>query len=249
MDLLPRPRRALAHVSALATGGPVPPALRVTLNFHPTFLDRLGEDGVYRSQFVTGTSNGGLTARPGGDRWRWESRIFGGAYDDAPAHERPVYGALDHRRRPYGAAHRFGSAHFRLTAATLARTTFCYPDSVMEPEDFGVAERMALIALAEADDVDVLDDCVEAHVHGPVEIGRDVEALVLDPSFRGTEVEAAARALPCPVEWHGGFRLSVDELREHPGYRGPGYVELGAEIAVDGWLDARIVQEAAESGR
>ncbi|MFF9200220.1 DUF3626 domain-containing protein [Streptomyces sp. NPDC014779] len=250
MDLLPRPRRALAHVSALTTGPAVAPPPRVTLNFHPTFLDRLAEDGVYRSQFVTGTSNGGLTAHPGGDRWRWESRIFGGAYDDAPAHERPVYGALDHRRRPYGAAPRFGSAHLRLRPATLARTTFCYPDSVLEPTDFGVAERTAaLIALALADDQDALDDYVEAQVHGPVELARDVEALVLDPSFRGTEVEAAARALPCPLEWHGGFRLTVEELRRHPDYRGPEFVELGAALAEDGLLDARIVQSAAESGR
>ncbi|MFE1384105.1 DUF3626 domain-containing protein [Streptomyces sp. NPDC058740] len=245
----PRAAAALRHVSDRSAGTPLDPALRVTLNFHPTFLDRLAEDGVYRSQFVTGTSNGGLTAHPGGDRWRWESRIFGGAYDDAPASERPVYGALDHRRRPYGAAPRFGSSHFRLSYATLARTTFCYPDSVLEPADFGVADRMSLIALADADDLDALDDCIEAHVHGPVEIARDVEALVLDPSFRGTPVEAAARRLPCPVEWHGGFRLSVTELRRHPEYRGPEYVELGARIAVDGRLDARIVQEAAESGR
>ncbi|MFG3346076.1 DUF3626 domain-containing protein [Streptomyces sp. NPDC048018] len=250
MELLTRSRRALAHVSARSTGGPLAPALRVTLNFHPTFLGRLAEEGVYRSQFVTGTSNGGLTAHPGGDRWRWESRIFGGAYDDAPAHERPVYGALDHRRRPYGAAPRFGSAHLRLAAPALSRTTFCYPDSVLEPADFGVAERAAaLIALASADDRDALDDYIEAQVHGPVEIARDVEALVLDPSFRGTEVEAAARALPCPVEWHGGFRLSVEELRRRPDFRGPEFVELGAAIAVDGWLDPRIVQEAAESGR
>ncbi|MFF0433954.1 DUF3626 domain-containing protein [Streptomyces sp. NPDC004327] len=250
MDLLTRPHRALAHVSARATGGPLDPALRVTLNFHPTFLARLAEDGVYRSQFVTGTSNGGLTAHPGGDRWRWESRIFGGAYDDAPAHERPVYGALDHRRRPFGAAPRYGSAHLRLAAAALSRTTFCYPDSVLEPTDFGVVERTApLIALALADGKDALDDYVEAQVHGPVELARDVEALVLDPSFRGTEVEAAARALPCPVEWHAGFRLSVAELRRHPEFRGPEFVELGAALAVDGWLDPRIVQEAAESGR
>ncbi|MFD8011560.1 DUF3626 domain-containing protein [Streptomyces sp. NPDC058955] len=241
-------RKALAHVEALASGGPMDPALRVTLNFHPHFLDRLADEGVYRSQFVTGTSNGGLTARPGGDRWRWESRIFGGAYDEAPAHERPVYGALDFRRRPYGAAPRFGSAHLRLTPAATARTTFCYPDSFLEPEDFGVASRMALVALAEADDQDLLDDYVEAQVHGPVELARDVEALVLDPSHRGTAVEAAARRLPCPVEWHGGFRLTVAELRRHPDFRGPEYVELGARIAVDGLLDPRIVQDASLSG-
>ncbi|MFI8370206.1 DUF3626 domain-containing protein [Streptomyces sp. NPDC085466] len=240
--------RALAHVAARATGAPLDPALRVTLNFHPHFLDALAEDGVYRSQFVTGTGNGGLTAHPGGDRWRWESRIFGGAYDEAPPHERPVYGALDFRRRPYGAAPRFGSAHLRLTPEATARTTFCYPDSFLEPADFGVASRMALVALAEADARDPLDDYVEAQVHGPVEIARDVEALVLDPSHRGTAVEAAARRLPCPVAWHPGFRLTVAELRRHPDFRGPAYVELGARIAVDGLLDPRIVQDASLSG-
>ncbi|CAM5340759.1 hypothetical protein STANM309S_04750 [Streptomyces tanashiensis] len=108
---------------------------------------------------------------------------------------------------------------------------------------------MRLIALAEADEKDPLDDYVEAQVHGPVVIGRDVEALVLDPSHRGTEVEEAARRLPCPVEWHAGFRVSVEELRRHPDFRGPAYVELAARIAVDGRLDPRIVQEAATSGR
>ena len=73
--------RALKHVAALSSGGPVDSDLRVTLNFHPDrlvrgrlVLDALAEDGVYVSQFVTGISNGGLTGHPGGDRWRWESR-------------------------------------------------------------------------------------------------------------------------------------------------------------------------------
>ncbi|SCD33577.1 Protein of unknown function [Streptomyces sp. BpilaLS-43] len=128
------PEQALRHVAGLASGPPVDPMLRVTLNFHPDrllrgtlLLDALAEDGVYHSQFVTGIGNGGLSAYPGGDRWRWESRIFGGAYDDAPAHGRPVYGALNFRRKPLGGAPRFGSAHFRLTAGTMARTTFCCP--------------------------------------------------------------------------------------------------------------------------
>ncbi len=64
--------RALAHVASLATGGPVDPSLRVTLHFHPDrlvsgvpILDSMAHDGVYRSQFETGTSNGGLTGAPG----------------------------------------------------------------------------------------------------------------------------------------------------------------------------------------
>ena len=252
----PSYERALRHVEALSSGGPLGSGHRVTLNFHPDrtaggrpILDGLADEGRYVSQFVTGTSNGGLTAHPGGDRWRWESRIFGGAYDRAPAHERPVYGALNFRRRAVGGAPRFGSAHFRLAAAPLARTTFCYPDSFCEPSDFGVASRMALIERAEADRKDPLDDYVEAHVHGPVRLDRDMEALVLDPSYRGTAVEAAARRLPCPVEWHPGFRLTTELLRRHPDFRGPEYVDLGVEIARDGVLDPRIIGDASRTGR
>ncbi|WP_432940075.1 DUF3626 domain-containing protein [Kribbella sp. CA-253562] len=243
---------ALRHVAALSSGPALDPALRVTLNFHPDragVLAALAETGTYLSQFVTGTSNGGLTAHPGGDRWRWESRIFGGAYDAAPARERPVYGALNFRRSAVGAAPRFGSAHLRLTGDVLRRTTFCYPDSTFEPTAFGVAAKMSLIELAEADHPDALDGYVEAQVHGPVRLDRDVEALVLDPSFRGTEVERAAERLPCPVEWHGGFALSVEVLREYPGFRGQQVVDLGARIAVDGWLTPQILGEAVALGR
>lgn len=248
--------RALRHVAALSRGAAVDPALRITLNFHPDrlvgelpILEVLARDGAYVSQFVTGTSNGGLTAHPGGDRWRWESRIFGAAYDAEPAHERPVYGALNFRRQLVGAAPRFGSSHLRLTGAALRRATFCYPDSAAEPSAFGVAAGMSLIELAEADEQDALDDYIETQVHGPVGLARDMEALVLDASYRGTAVEAAARRLPCPVEWHPGYRLPVEELRRHPDFRGPEFVALGARIAEDGLLDPRIIGDAARTGR
>ena len=251
-----RRESALRHVASLSSGPAVDRTLRITLNFHPDrltgdrlVLESLAEDGVYHSQFVTGTSNGGLTAHPGGDRWRWESRMFAGAYDDAPASDRPVYGGLNFRRTPYGASPRFGSVHLRLTADVLARATFCYPDSAAEPSSFGTAATLSLISLAEADQQDALDDYVEAHVHGPVLLDREVEALVLDPSYRGTRIEAIAARLPCPVEWHPGFRLSVTELRRYPDYRGPEFVDLGAEIAVDGFLDPRIIGDAARTGR
>ncbi len=251
-----RARTALRHVAGGSSGPAVDPEARITLNFHPDrpaggvpILVALARDGVYHSQFVTGTSNGGLTARPGGDRWLWESRIFGGAYDEAAADERPVYGALNFRRQVVGAAPRFGSAHFRLRAGAVARATFCYPDSAAEPADFGVAAGMSLIALAEADEQDALNDYIEAHVHGGVDLARDVEALVLDACYRGTPVETAARRLPCPVEWHPGYRLTVAGLRRHADYRGPEYVELGARIARDGLIDPRAIGDAARTGR
>ena len=254
-----RSARAVAHVAAASSGGALDRSMRVTLNFHPdrvldgaSVLECLARDGVYRSQFETGTSNGGLTAHPGGDRWRWEQRIFGHAYDDAPAAQRPKYGALNHRRRPMGGAPRFGSAHLRLRESVLDRSTFCFPDSTFEPTAMGTAERFDLIQLADAADEGqvhgVLDDYVEAHVHGTVRLDTDVEALVLDPCFRGTEVEDQARMLGVLVEWHEGRRLTIEVLDRHPDFRGPRIVDVGRRIASAGVLDAGVIGGAALRG-
>src|SRR5512137_665915 len=109
------------HVRNKTEGPPISSDTPMTLNYHPDALhqdqltiETLAREGIYRSQFETRTSNGGLTAHPGGDRWHWESRIFGGAYDTAAPALRPKYGGLDLHRRGYGAAPRFGSAHVRL---------------------------------------------------------------------------------------------------------------------------------------
>ncbi|WP_228473896.1 DUF3626 domain-containing protein [Streptomyces calidiresistens] len=248
--------RALRHVTSLSSGDPLDPRLRLTMNFHPDrmvggrpILLGMARDGVYHSQFVTGAGNGGLTAHPGGDRWLWESRMFAGAYDRAAPRERPVYGALNFRRNPAGGAPRFGSSYFRLTSDTLRRATFCYPDSSTGPSAFGVASRFSLIELAETDDLDSLDGHIEAQIHGTVELARDVEALVLDACYRGTAVEEDAGRLPCPVEWHPGFRLDVDHLRRHPEYRGQRYVDLGVAIAIDGRLDPAVIGDAVRAGR
>ncbi|MGW7745755.1 DUF3626 domain-containing protein, partial [Streptomyces chartreusis] len=86
-------------------------------------------------------------------------------------------------------------------------------------------------------------------LHGGVVLARDVEAVVLDAGYRGTAVETAARLLPCPVEWHPGYRLTVPELRRHADYRGQEYVDLGARIAADGHVDPRVIGDAARTGR
>jgi hypothetical protein len=257
--------RALGHVRTLAAPGPaLDPALRVTVHFHPDRLFRgepilaaMARDGVYRSQFETLTSNGGLTAQegPGGARWQWESRIFGGAYDAAPASERPRYGALNHRGRSVGGSPRFGSAHFRLALHTLARTTFCFPDSYHNPRDFGLADRMPLLPFVTACDRsppanwDPLDTYIEAHVHGPIHLPSDVEALVLDPSHKGTETERLAAALNCPIEWHEGFRLHTSVLAANANYRSAEHAALAQSLVEDGVLSARIIGDASRTGR
>ncbi|ABS05771.1 DUF3626 domain-containing protein [Kineococcus radiotolerans] len=261
---MPRPsppptpaERAVAHVAGRARGEPVDPTWPVTLHFHPDrpaagvpLLRAMAADGRYRSQFETGTGNGGLTAHPGGDRWRWESRLFGGAYDHAPPAARPVHGSLNHGRHPVGASPRFGSAHLRLRPHVLARSTACFPDSAEDPVAVGTAERFGLVRerWAAAGVRDPLDDYVEVHVHGGVRFADDVEALVLDPCYRGTDVEADAARLGVPVEWHPGFTTTVRTLAEHPDYRGPHVVEAAARIAADGVLTPRVVGDAARAG-
>lgn len=249
------------------TGGPqLDRSLRVNLQFHPdrvsngaSVLQHLAHDGRYRSQFETGTSNGGLTARPGGDRWRWrwERRIFGGAYDNAPVAQRPRYGALNHRRRSVGAAPRFGSSYLRLSEAVLDRTTFCFPDSVFEPTAFSTSTSFGLLPLVDAFDAVTrtdrqeataggrLDDYIEAQVHGIVDLAADVEALVLDPCYRGTATEEQASALGVPVDWHDGFEVSIEVIRMHPDFRGARIVQIAEAVADQGHLNARVIGDAA----
>lgn len=254
--------RAVRYIEQQCDGAPLDRRMRITLNFHPDrvragvpILEELARDGVYRSQFETGTSNGGLTAHVGGDRWRWEQRLFGGAYDDAAVAERPKYGAINHRRRDVGGAVRFGSSHFRLAEHMLDRATFCFPDSVDEPTLFGTARCFGpgdggLAGVADASGRDLLDDYVEAHVHGVVSLTTDVEALVLDPSFRSVpSVIDAAHRLGLPVAFHSGRVLSVAQLASRPEFRGPDVVAVGRSVARDGRLDARIVGEAVAAGR
>ena len=246
---------ALCAIARCASGPSIDPTFRVTVNFHPdrkagdlSLLQVLAKDGVLRSQFETRTSNGGLTAFEGGARWRWESRIFSGSYDIELPSRRPKYGALNHRRRSVGGSPRFGSSHFRLCPHVLERTTFCYPDSFFEPTHFGNASNMGLIDKCESDECDELDRYIEAHVHGPVSLSQDVEALVLDECYRGTQVSVDAMNLPVRVEWHTGFRVSIATIRRFPEYRGEPTVKVADTLAVDGWITPAHLGAAAVSG-
>lgn len=225
----------------------------ITLQFHPdwphdgqTVIESLARDGVYRSQFATGISNGGLSARAGGDRWRWEHRLFDGRYDDARPDDRPVYGAWNRHADPYGGAIRFGSAHLRLHPDVVERTTFCFPDSVFEPPDVGGSDLLPhLCSLADASGSDDLDDYVEAHVHGRVVVAADVAAVVLDCAYRGSAIEEAAHALGCPVEYHPG--LSVETVGLDPHFRGPEIAALARSLA--DVLTPDVIGDAARSAR
>jgi len=94
----------------------------------------------------------------------------------------------------------------------------------------------------------VLDTGVEAQVHGPVLLNRDVELLVADPAFAGTHVgqvlERIADQFGLPLRWHGGFRLSVQDVPDD--FRGPAMPPLARRIAgTEGMLDAAVIGRAA----
>ncbi len=292
----------------------------VTLNFHPDrysnngklIITNLLEEGEYKSQFATGTTNGGRTAYPGGERDEWERGLFRGAYHDGGADSenrapygdftknlylnggadlknralqedsarnpyligaetlgnRPKYGALNAMNYLDGASSRFGSCFFVLRPNAMDRCTFAFGDSSSGPDSLGTKAaffpvlRALLVEVAgtgrflNREGVDVsgavahilsmqrgtlektgigrnLDDCIEAHVHGPVSMATDVYALYIDRSFEGTDIHAQSLALAerygIRLGWIPARRLRVQDITE--AFRGPAIPPLAARIA------------------
>jgi Protein of unknown function (DUF3626) len=273
---------ALAHVRAL--GGSPPPAglfdrAVITVNFHPdrlsgsqTVAARLARDGVYRSQFETGISNG----KVGGLREVWEDAMFGGAYRGEVA-GRPLYGGLNLAGYVDGASPRFGSCYLVLKPAVSARATFSHGDSVTEPTVVGTADTFGSIWAALLDEVArtgralnlpasspsewiaalsaprpapgrAMDDYVETQIHGGLTLGADVTAVVADPSFRGTDIAALLGSVAPSLRWHPGFVLAPGDFPAD--LRDPIVPRLAAHVAsrygVD-HLDAEVIGRAARS--
>ncbi len=250
---------------------------RLTLNFHPDRIARdgrtvaaaLATDGVYLSQWVTGISAGSRSAVPGGERQRFERQLFAGAYDDADptsgAH--PVYGSFDLLSDEHGGSPRFGSGFVVVRSHVRERTTLCVGDSHIGPRDVGTFDEpwSLLAGLGEqASQTELLsaledgarssrasrelDGYVEIQVHGGVSLADDVEAIVLDPSFRGTDVEReisrAAERFGFDVAWHRGSELAVDAVPDD--FRGPTMPTLARAVAgADAIVHARAIGIAA----
>ena len=249
--------RAISFVRHKSVGDRPIEDYEITVKFHPdrktitgvSVLSVLAKDTILKSQFETETSNGGLSAYQGGDRWKWEHEAFNGIYDHSTPPQRPKYGALNYQKQAMGASPRFGSACFRLKPHVLERATFCYPDSHLNPKEFSTYEHVfRLIELAKSGALDVLDNYIEAHIHGIVDLNNDVEAVVLDPVYKGSLIEDQAKMLPCRVEWHSGFELHVSVVEENSEYRGARYVELAKKLAKHGVLNPLILGMAIESG-
>ena len=96
----------------------------------------------------------------------------------------------------------------------------------------------------------VLDTGVEAQIHGPIILARDVETLVADPAFAHTRVGQSlvelANKYGFDLQWHCGFQLAVRDVPDD--FRGPAMPEIAERIVGrDGTLDAAVIGRAAAS--
>ncbi len=194
----------------------------LTLHFHPDRLiadgrsvaEALHEEGMYRSQFETGISSGGLTAYPGGDRDVWERALFGGAYQ-APgvqAGERSKYGGLNLMNYPNGACPGFGSCHLRLRRAAAERTTLIFGDSNSMPTEIGLSDAFAPVMAPLLERIAAGGGVLG---RGGVDLRAFVEGLLRGDPARGRGVFAPAMARHTLNDYieaqvHGVVRLAAD---------------------------------------
>lgn len=171
----------------------------ITLNFHPDrisadgriVLESMTVQGYYHSQFLTGTTNGSRTAFPGGERYEWEQRMFGGAYPET-ACDRPKYGALNVLAYADGASMRFGSCFISLSPAVARRCTYCYGDSSDSPKAICTADTFGCVVAELMRDVTshrrLLNQCVSNEQEalailmrrrvGPEHLGRNLDFCI-----------------------------------------------------------------------
>lgn len=218
--------------------------------------------GVYQNQFQSGISNGAL----GGERPSWEDGLFEGAYRDQAGEHRPKYGALEVLPQLDGPAPRFGSCFFLLKPEVTGRCTFTYLDSHQLPVERGTLDEFEEIISKLFIDCFVnetvlglprlrprallkqlcqpkptmsrnLNHYVEAQVHGPIDLRRDVLELHADPSFRGRGLlEPLCQAHHIPLVWHPGSSLETKRVPRD--FRGPEMPALARQLAPGGTLRA-----------
>ncbi len=189
--------------------------------------------GLYKNQFETRTSGATLTPDPGGTRDRWERILFRGAYHDHPLipEERPKYAVLNAEGLTVpGASACYGDGIFVLKPEVKARTTITSTDtSYCAVERLGTPEYAAHVlgGLWTTKGMDAISTHVlgkrvptteefhhyiEAQVHGPIDLARDVEQIVLHTSLREVApgVRALSRKFNIPLFWNDGSRFTSD---------------------------------------
>jgi hypothetical protein len=183
----------------------------LTINFHPdrsvsqngTVIESVVKTARLQSQFESASTNGFALDVKFGVRAHRESVLFGGAYDDSPPEDRPKYGAVNLLANVRGGWPRFGSCYWVLNPSIITRCTVTIPGSHSTTAWWGSHAALAgLVAKLPLDSgfpdghrFRLIDGPVELQVHGDILLERDVTALVIDPSFAGTNIEDVGRQI------------------------------------------------------
>jgi len=205
----------------------------VTLNFHPdrllasgrTVAEGLLHEGRYRSQFVTGVTNGSRTAFAGGARDGWEHQLFGGAYqkEGVAFHERPTYGALNLMQHADGGSPRFGSCHFALRAHMTARCTLTWGDSHEGPEHVGTIDTFDDVLAVLLENVDTKQEALGVAGLTVASLLRTLSALerrAANEAPRGAQGRALDAYIEAQVHGEIDLAADVDALVIDPSFDG-----------------------------
>lgn len=155
-------------------------------------------DTHYRNQFETNTSNGTLNHSI---RKQWEDRLFNNIYKNSDGFERVKYGVLNVINDPNGVqcCSQYGDSYLVLKDARL-RCTFAAKDSSCADvipssvehyahtlAEFSDVELREVVAVAtrrkEFGDSRAISTYKELQIHGPLELTKHVEALVLNERY------------------------------------------------------------------
>ncbi|MFM1932343.1 MAG: hypothetical protein RL226_1646 [Bacteroidota bacterium] len=93
-----------------------------------------------------------------------------------------------------------------------------------------------------------LDFYIEAQVHGDVFLHDDVDSLVADSSYRGTNTanrfEELCEKYAIELIWNSGLELDVSRFPNN--FRGPEIPSVAEKLGVDGKLNAYLIGEASK---
>eukprot|EP00697_Spironema_sp_BW2_P005344 gnl/Spiro4/17451_TR9283_c0_g2_i1.p1 gnl/Spiro4/17451_TR9283_c0_g2~~gnl/Spiro4/17451_TR9283_c0_g2_i1.p1 ORF type:complete len:648 (+),score=226.29 gnl/Spiro4/17451_TR9283_c0_g2_i1:88-2031(+) len=167
---------------------------------HDVIINFLLKDTHYRNQFETNTSKGTLSHPT---RVGWEDGMFAGIYHDTIPFDRVKYGSLNIVNDPAGvkSAYHYGDCYLQLKGVRL-RTTFAGGDTGCSSNHtlamceyyahictgFNESELKCLCEVATGKvthhDSSCFSQYKEVQIHGPIELSKHVEALVVPTSFR-----------------------------------------------------------------
>lgn len=165
-----------------------------------------------------------------------------------------TYGGSQAAPKDVGTIDEFDAILAALLEECFTRDTALGVDNVRPKGMLELIKGLSKLTLVQADCKRLpsrnLDHLIEAQIHGHVLLSRDVEALVVDPSFffrgdTGSLLKILSETYGFPLLFHHGFQMQAESC---PGdFRGPTMPSLAARVAYKGTVDVQAIGEGVRS--